>query len=402
MKTRFISVLLLILAVLSVLTACENEEDGTAVDYSIINNNEIKVGLMLSKEEAYTSSSVLLKQGVDYTHLLASDIIIGKRTGIKLVEAGYYSDEESIDEAVNTLINEKVAAVIFDGADFNSAKLAVNKLETARIPVITPSNYISVAGDLNSAYSLGIQPTYEVSCVSAYATEKGYSKIAVITDEENEYSKLLKDAFSTNANLQTTFYFTGGDSANFNSSTVSAAGCDLIYIDANADNTEKTLSDLNTSGNNSKVLLAEAIDYTALNKEEFSSVSFISKFTADSKNNVNTIFISGFSEFSSTQSELISPASSYGYDSYMMIFEALRTYSTASNKPILGSATEASTDSNSQTITPQNISDAIRALNYYGTMGNTVFDKNFAKPDTIYICNITASKVNTESKYIFD
>ncbi len=402
MNKRIASVLLtLIITATFVFSGCTKKETETT-DNPIVSQGIFKIGLLLNSEDTYKNTSQLIKDGFDYAHSLASSVNIGEKVKIETVYANYTDSSEALT-AAESLYEQGVSAVITDGVSLD----VFNKISTfflyKNTPVISISKYLDY---YDTTYTIAVDRLYSASSTATYAKDIGYTSAAVIMEENSDYYKKFFNHFSdsliTYADTQPTAYYYEGESANYIPEVISSGDYDLIYLLCELDQIAIIVNELRQSGFSGDIMLGEIIDKSFIENETFNGCSYLSKLEIDNSNNVSSVFYKNYSEYKNITMSDVSAASAYGYDAYMTIFEALKTFGDNSVSSIFKTteSTEATSDANAEVLA-SDLNKATRDITYYGVTDIVRFSYNVSRPTYIYINKINDSKSVLVNKYTF-
>lgn len=403
MKKHFLAFLLIVTSFVLSFTGCTSNPSEEIIDEPIIVDGVVKVGLLLSNDDTYTNISEQIKNGFDYGHSLADNLNIGKSIKVETLYEAYTDSTDVLTSATN-LHSAGASAIVTDGTDISVLTIVSNYFSNKNIPVINLSNY-SCKSDV--VFNLALSTEYIASSAATHAMDKGYTQCAVLAEEDSDYFKGFAEIYSStlNAYIGTTptIYYKSGESANYTPSALTSGNYDYLFLITTEKNRQLLVEELRSSGFSGEIMLTEITDKTTVQHQSFNNCSFFSKLELDSANNISTVFHTSYSEFKSINEHDISAASAYGYDSYMVLFEALKSFGGNKNSAIIFSnSTEPSENIQTDEILGSDLITSINNLTYYGVTDTISFADNSSVPTYIYVDNIINSQAVYSGKYSFN
>ena len=401
MNKRIISLFLMLIITTFIFTGCSDKNKNETTDNPIISNGVFKIGLLLSADDAYKSTSELVKEGFDYAHTLASSVNIGEKIEVETVYANYTSANDALT-ASESLYEQGVSAIVTDSVTLDVFNEVATFFLDKNTPVISISKYLDY---YDTTYTIAVDRLYSASSTATYAKDKGYKSVAVILGSDSEYHNEFYSRFSDSLvtlNTKPTAYYYDGDSANYVPEVVAGGNYDFIYLLCDLDKYATIVEDLRKNGFDGDIMLGEIFDKNFVENETFNGCSYISKFESDNANNISSVFYKNFSEYKNISKSEVTAASAYGYDSYMTIFEGLKTFGDSSVSSLFSNTetTETTSEAHNE-IMASDLNEAIRDIKYYGVTDVVRFSYNVSRPTYIYIDNIDDSKTVLANKYTF-
>lgn len=394
---RFLSVFLVLLIIPFALFGCDNEPEK--IDPTIIKDGVFSVGMLLpDKEDIYQN----YENGFLYANSLADYVTINNEEVYNNLTVIKYTPDNVVLNAQN-LIEQGVSVIVFCGEDINAFNDFTDCIKDTDIPVISLSPYTC---DYKRFYSLPLSAEYQASCAATYASDRGYINGVVLCDSNEKYysnlAEVYKNTFKTYIGTEPAIYYQNGDSTNYNASSLAGGNYDYLFLICPSENIIKTVNDLRSNGFDGEIMLNEVFDHTVTNFSSLNNCSFLTKFENDPSNNISTVFYSQFSEETGTHQKSITSATAYGYDAYMTIFDALKSFSRDDTNSIFKNEVSTSTVSDEQSeITLSEFTNALENVVYHGVTGTIKFKDNVAVPTYIYVDNIINSEITLSNKYTF-
>ena len=392
MDKRALSILLIMLISTFTLFGCK--EDTKAFDRQLIVDNTITVEALLPSDSKISED---INIGMFFAGDLANSVNLGENINVDYGSLEY-TDEDDIVALAQNLVDNGASAIIYSGDNYNTFKNFTAFVDSTDVPVISLCPY---SYEADNFFSLTLSPEYLSSCVATYVMEKGYANPLVIFESTNDYyvefTDILKSTFlSYTSKEPEIIHKLSGDTDTYSAYTKH----DFIFLATNDSELKEDVTDLRLKGFTGEIMLSEVLDKSTLNDEAFNYCSVITKFEADSSNNVATVFSSMFSETQGIRTDEISPATAYGYDAYMLLLEALK-YFEPNDFIVNNSDTTSTTPPSLTDITLSDYSEAISKVTYSGVTDLITFENNSLNPTYIYVDNITGDKVVLETKYTF-
>ncbi len=393
MKKKFICIILLLVCIPAMFTGCVKTAENEDAD--VINNGAINIGVLLSNSSVASDIS----KGLSFAHSLANTIILGENIKVNISEM-HYNDVNDVVSAAKELVAQSVSSIIFYGDSPEISKKFEEFISSYKTPVVSIN---STNETVENIFSVGISPMYVSSCAATYALEKNYSSCALILEASDDYysdfAQTYKSTLYNYCGVEPTVYYVNGEEANYTPSLLCSGNYEYVLLNCNSQNREDIVLNLRNAGFSGEIMLTEMFDKSSVSSDIFNNCSFISKLEEDSSNNISTVFYSMYSEFSGVNQDEINAAASYGYDAYMVIFEALKSFSPNSGNYFFDETTKAS-ESCSE-IKQSDLSKAIMEITYYGVTDKITFSENRSVPTYIYVDNIINGEVVFANKYTF-
>ncbi len=400
---RFSAFLLLMTMLISVgLFGCKKEE---AVSYQVNSEDTINIGVILPDNEMYRSSGQKVLEGINFANATAQKINIDKEYVISLI----VRYESEIQEAYDHFIDNKVAAVIAFGGDSYTTDLITHKFADTDIPVIFTDNRSDSVAETDNVFSISASHTFEASALAGYISEQGYKKGALIKinnglDLYNDFAEVFSSSLSQNFGISLTTYQAEGKKPDYNAGTIAAGGYEFVCVYADTLSAASYIEEMKEAGVNAEFLLGEVTDKSLLESDVYEGVSFLSKFEYDDDNYIGSDFINVYSDKMSIPVSDNNAAVAYGYDAYVLVYEALKTFSTSGNDLLSSVGNEApNAEAEPVVINVADMLDAIKSVTCYGVTDEIKFDENgITSVKFIYVDTIQSQKAIMMKKYSYN
>ena len=384
---KFLSLALAALMTAGCLVGCgeKKEPDGIA-----ITGDTIKVGVFepVTGENGGGGSQEVL--GVRYANKLVPTVTVGdKEYKIELVEVDNQSDKTAAVTAASSLITSGVAAVI--GSYGSGVSIAAGAtFEAAGVPAIGCSctnPQVTLGNDFYFRVCFLDPFQGTVMANFAYST-KGCEKAYVIYQNGDDYSTGLanyfKQAYKGTIVGESTFNTNESD---FNAyiTKAKAENPDVVFVPSSIQTASLFIKQAREAGLNCTIMAGDTwenqtiIDNAGADNSE--NVFFSTFF--DENDAGAAEFVKGFKEYLNSDknnlnlnggNDVVAAVSALGYDSYMVLVEAIKNADPAN-------------------LTSISIRDALKTVSYNGVTGSISFDENGdAKKDTAYIKTMTGGK----------
>lgn len=395
MSKRIICLCIIVFILSLMLFGCENNNENS--DKSVIENGTFNVGVLLSQNQ---SSAKYIENGIDFAYSLADSVNLSEKIDVKYSVA-YYNDSNEVKSSAEALVAGGVSAIIFDGADYESYTVFSDYIKETDISVVSLSTY-STQND--NIYTISLSPKYMSSCAATYAMEKGYNTCAMLVESSDKYytdfAETYKNTLKSYVGVEPTVYYKNGELSNYSSSALSSGNYEYLFLVSSESYREELVSELRASGFSGEIMFNEIMDKTSVKNSTFNNCSFLSKLEPDSSNNVSTVFYSMYAEQTGLSEAEISPAVAYGYDAYMTVFEALKSFAPKSSSSFFAN-TDTTLASEQAEIKMSDFNKAIANVVYLGVTDTVAFESNVATPTYIYVNNINNAEIIFGSKYTF-
>ncbi len=389
MKKLYAVIIICTLIFSMVMSGCNNEKN-----YIVNADDTITIGVIVSSEESGVYS------GISYASELAHSVNIDKTYEIKTKVALTDSD---FKKTADDFVSEKVAAVICEGTDSLKTDAIVKAFSSYDIPLIFTDCYSDLIEKTDSAYSIGIPYSYQVSAaVSQLAAQNLQTGAVVCIDDSNyckSFAKLFDSTFKANGGHAVTTYYYRGEESNFNCNTISAAAYDFVFLIGNTSDNIKIYSELKNASLASTVIFSEVTDKILLETSDFNSVYFINKFEADDNNYIGTDFINTYREQKNISTSDVTSSIAYGYDAYMTIYDAL--VSMHKNSESIFNTTDSSNEDTS--IYTKDVIEALNSITHMGVTDVIKFNSaGINNTSFVYLDRIDNSRANMQQKYSYE
>lgn len=375
-------------------TACgESEPEGIAVS-----GDTIKIGVFEPTTGENGGGGMQEVLGVRYANEENPTVTIdGKEYKIKLVEVDNQSDKAAAVTAAQNLISNGVVGVI--GSYGSGVAIAAgDTFKTAGVPAVGCSCTNPQVTSGNEFYfrCCYIDP-FQGTILANYAYDNGMTKAAVISQNGDDYSTGLagffKSAFEAKGGeiVADETYQTNETDFNAILTNVKSANADVVFIPSSITTASLILPQITANGIKAQILAADTWENATLITKDAVGVKLSTFF--DEKNDSSKVaanFVNNFKKYLNADSkrikwnsgtDTVAAVSALGYDSYMAIYEAL--------KSLDGQGLE--------TITSINVKDALKSVNFEGVTGNIQFDETGdAIKDVAVIKTISQKSLQTK------
>jgi len=403
MKRFFALMLALLLMILCGCSKSGDEEDVVREDYIVNDNEVVKIGVLtpLSGDDAVIGKEVL--EGVEYACKLHDNIHINrKKYSIELVTSDTADD---INKFAEKIIDEKAAAVICYAGNYDTTNNVIDAFKTVNTPLLFVDNNSEKIAETVNSISMTMSSEYQSSVLSSYLFGEG-KKSGTVVYEDNEYYKNYAETFghlfekNSGASVDLIAY---SDDINISDSSQFAfvIGNNSFCVSAS-----KSLKD-----NNSDLLLIlpEIYDNSLVSSSEFDGCIFLSKFEADSENNMVTDFINACVKLEGKSDSDISAAFAYGYATYNAIYGALGDQTSYGNTNDPLNAVKNDTENKSDDVKEISISTSqlletikTKLEIQYGVIDFLKFDENgILKPTYVFVDGVEYGKPYVINKFKF-
>lgn len=393
MSKRILSLLLMILT-LSMFLLFGCEITGNNRDRKVIVDNTIKIEALIPDN----STGELIESGIAFANNLANNIYFDEQISIEF-SATKYRNEDNIAEIAQVIEANGASAIIYGGDNYSNFKSFTAFVESTNIPVISlcPFDFES-----DNFFSLTLTPKYLSSCGATYAIENSIKNPLVVLEDTSDYYVGFAEIITS-----TFLSYTGNEPHIIYSSSLDDYSLyfehDFIFLSSSESTYAEIITDLRSHGFTGEIMLSEVFDKSVVSGDLFNNCSLISKYEKDTSNNVSTVFGTMYSEQHGIADDNISPAVAYGYDAYMIAFEALKNFEPKDDL-LFGSVNTTEDTASDVTSMDFLLSDYCRVIsdvNYRGITDVISFDGNNVNPTCVYVDNVIGDKVFFGKKYTF-
>lgn len=397
--------LVLVLAVSTFLIGCGgdgNTDENQGPTGISVSGDVIKIGVFEPTTGENGGGGMQEVLGVRYANQLNPTVDINGTTyNIELVEVDNQSDKSAAVTAAQSLVSNGVVAVI--GSYGSGVSIAAgDTFASNAVPAIGASctNPQVTLGNDFYFRSCFLDP-FQGTVMASYAIDEGFKTAAVISQNGDDYStglagyfkKSFEDLGGTIVSDET--YQTNESDFNAILTKIKSSSPDCIFIPSSINTATLILPQITSNGLTSKVLAGDTWENAAIILKDGVGVALSTFFDeTDESNPVAADFVKGFKEYLNSNpknitlnagTDTVAAVSALGYDSYMAIYEALK-----------------SLDGTEGELNSVAIRDALVSVNFDGVTGNISFDENGdAIKDTAYIKTIDEESLTTkEFKFI--
>lgn len=399
MKKRFFSLVLIIILVSSVFFGCKDEAVDN--DRQIITSNTFKIGCLLH-EGSDTSQQVY--DGLSFANSLADSVNLDNETVSVECSVSYYSDSDDMTLEAQTLTDSGVSAIVYYAEDFVANESIASVVGESGIPAVSLGSYSS---KYDNIFNLTISTSYMSSALATYATEKGYSNCAVLCETGDSFSVQFADTFKATyesyAGTEPFVCYKSGDLANYTPASFISGNYDCTVIICSDNSRKEIVTELRENGFSGEIIFSEILNKFSLEADFYDGCSFLSKLNEDNSNNISTMFYSMYSEYAGVKSEDVTSAVAYGYDAYMTIFEALKSFGTITESALFGDTDTQPADSakSIDDIKLSDLKETLKSVVYYGVTDTVRFTDNQTTATYIYVDTVSEGKTQFAGKYTF-
>ncbi len=397
MIKKVTSLVLITLILILALYGCVNNKE--TYNPIIINDGTFNIGMLIPDDD---DSAEEFQEGFSFASNLANCVNINNEEIYNYYVISSYDADEVVTNA-QQMIEQGVSVMVFCGEDINAFNSFIDYIKDTNVPVISLSPYTC---DYSRFYSLVPNVEYKASCAATYAMEKGYNRGVVLCEGSdkyyNDFAEVFKNTFKTYIGTEPTVYYKNGEKANYSDSALVSGNYDYLLLIGPSTNRINTVNNLRNSGFNGEIMFDEVFDHTIPRFSSLNNCSFMTKLENDSANNISTVFYSEFSKDREIEKSFVTSAAAYGYDAYMTIFEALKSFSEVDTNSIFKNenTTSASATENVE-ITLSDFTEAIENIVYHGVTDTIKFKDNACITTYIYVDNISNSEITLSNKYTF-
>ena len=310
--------------------------------------------------------------GIRYANSVCPTVeVAGVSYNVQLLELDNESDAETAALDGKYFVKEGVTAVL---GSYGSAlsEAGAEALAESGLPLIQASSTTPGLTSISpSAFRICYDDSFQANVIASYAAGKGFKTAVVLTQEEDVYSNSLATCFADEfirleGNVFAYTYEKGQNNFQGISEMIKSVKADTVFLPSTIGTTANIIKQLRRNGVDCAILGCDTFDSEAL-MESCSNygkdVYFCSCFDdGDMSNLVAAEFIPKFSLWTTRdeklfamngKSEVVSPLSALGYDSYMVLMDAL---------------------SRSESLEPEAVCAALAATNYKGATSHITFD----------------------------
>lgn len=396
--------LVLVLVVSTCLIGCGdsggNEAETTAG--VTVNGDVIKIGVFEPTTGENGGGGMQEVLGARYANQLMPTIDINGATyDIELVEVDNQSDKSAAVTAAQSLISHGVVAVI--GSYGSGVAIAAGEtFAGSSVPAVGCSctnPQVTLGNDFY--FRACFLDPFQGTVMASYATDEGYKTAAVISQNGDDYSTGLAGYFKKSfeelggAIVSDETYQTNESDFNAILTKIKSENPDCIFIPSSINTASLILPQITANGIESQILAGDTWENAAIISKDGIGASFSTFFDEnDESNPVAAEFVKGFKEYLNSDpknitfnanTDTVAAVSALGYDSYLAIYEALK-----------------SLDGQEAPLNSVAIRDALVGINFDGVTGNISFDENGdAIKETAFIKTIDEDSLTTkEFKFI--
>lgn len=338
---RKLSLLLCILMVLTMFTACAKEPastDGTGGDV-------IKIGVFEPLTGENGGGGQQETDGIIYANKM-HPTVLGKK--VELVIVDNKSDKTEGATAVSRLIeNEKVVGII--GSYGSGVSIAAGDIiKNAKIPTIAPSATNPMVTQGNEFYfrACFLDP-FQGKVMANYAIQKGAKTAAVIMQNGDDYSvglgNFFIDAFTeltgSEANIIDESYFQTNDT-DFNAilTNIKAKNPDVIFAPSSATTAPLIIKQARALGIEALIMGGDTwenpavIDVAGTDAEGIVLSTFFDE--SDPVTEIAKTFVEGYKKELGNKEPIIPAVAALGYDAYILMLDAIERAGTTDGTAI--------------------------------------------------------------------
>jgi len=374
-----------------------NTGEDSAVKSIAVDGDTIKIGVFEPTTGENGGGGMQEVLGVRFANTVAPTVTIdGKEYKIELIEVDNQSDKTAAVTAAQSLISQGVVAVI--GSYGSGVSIAASQtFADAGVPAVGASctnPQVTLGNDIY--FRVCFLDPFQGTVMASYATEQGYKKAAVISQNGDDYSTGLagyfKKAFVDQGGtiVADETYQTNESDFNAILTTVKAADPDVIFCPSSITTATLILPQIKANGITAQVLAGDTWENASIISKDAVGVAFSTFFDEkDSSNPVAAKFVTDFKAYLNSDpknitfnanTDTVAAVSALGYDAYMAVYNALQ-----------------SLDGSGQELNSMVIRDAIAKTSFDGVTGKISFDDNGdAIKNTAYIKTITEESVTSK------
>lgn len=397
-----ISLMLILVLVISAFSVGCGGNEGETFTGTAIDGNVIKLGVFEPTTGENGGGGMQEVLGARYANKLMPTIDINGTTyDIELVEVDNQSDKSAAVTAAQSLISQGVVAVM--GSYGSGVAIAAGETFAENgVPAVGCSctnPQVTLGNDFY--FRACFLDPFQGTVMASYATDEGYKTAAVISQNGDDYSTGLAGYFKKSFEelggeiVSDETYQTNESDFNAILTKIKSTNPDCIFIPSSINTATLILPQISANGIEAQVLAGDTWENATIISEHGVGVAFSTFFDEnDESNPVAAEFVNGFKEYLNSDSQnitfnadtdTVAAVSALGYDSYLSIYEALKSF-----------------DGQDSEINSVAIRDALVNVSFDGVTGHISFDENGdAIKDTAFIKTIDENSLTTkEFKFI--
>lgn len=327
---RKLSLLLCLLMVITMFTACAKKDASTAGTESDV----IKIGVFEPLTGENGGGGQQETDGIKYANKMHPEVL-GKK--VELVVVDNKSDKAEGATAVSRLIeNEKVVGII--GSYGSGVSIAAGDIiKNAKIPTIAPSATNPMVTQGNEFYfrACFLDP-FQGKVMANYAIQKGAKTAAVIMQNGDDYSVGLGNFFinafteltGSEANIVDESYFQTNDT-DFNAilTNIKAKNPDVIFAPSSATTAPLIIKQARALGIEALIMGGDTwenpavIDVAGADAEGIVLSTFFDE--SDPVTEIAKTFVEGYKKELGDKEPIIPAVAALGYDAYILMLDAI-------------------------------------------------------------------------------
>lgn len=391
---KYLSLLLLSIILITVAFGCNGAGEIERTDYNVNEKETITIGVIVPTSGDNKNIGDDILEGLNFAKSTAPAVNIDKRYELNL---SVYDTNGDVNAAAAKLIEQKVAAVVCYGGNAQKTDEILKSFETVNTPLLFVDNNSKNIASTATAFSMSVPTSYQASVASKFLKDEGYSKVAVVY-EDNEYYKEFSASFKSAFGSATEYPY-----ADFNASSVTK-NFDCAYVIGNNKFAVDVTKQLKSASAGFSVMMPEMFDKNAMASDTFNGCYFLSKFETDNDNHYATDFISFYTQQKGVSSSEITSAIAYGYDAYIMVYGSLAHFNPMGSDPLAAVKNGSSEEQTSVVVTTSQMVDILKKEPNNSTIIDThmLFDENGSiKPAYVFVDNVDSGVVSMHKKFVY-
>lgn len=394
--------LVVVLGLTAFLTGCGGGNSGEGGDSksssssgAVPQGDVIKIGVFQPTTGENGGGGMQEVLGIRYANSVMPTIDLnGKTYKIELVEVDNQSDKTAAVTAAQSLIKDKVMAVL--GSYGSGVSIAAGEtFKSAMVPAIGCSCTNPQVTLGNEFYSrVCFLDPFQGSVMAAYAKDQGYKTAAVINQNGDDYSTGLagffKKAFVENGGklVAEETYQTNESDFNAILTKIKSTNPDCIFVPSSINTASLIIPQIKANGIKAQILAGDTWENASIMSKDAVGVALSTFFDENDKTNpVAKNFVEGYKVWLNSDPEnikknadtdTVAAVSALSYDSYLAVYEALKTL-------------------DGKDVNSVAIKDALKTVEFDGVTGHIKFDENGdAVKNVAFIKTITPESLQTQ------
>lgn len=348
MKRRFGVLLLVVILVTSLLVGCAGEGEETS-EVTSDGGDVIKIGVFEPMTGASAAGGQMTIEGIELANEVMPEVL-GRE--VQLVIVDNKSDKVEAANAVSSLIDKDGVVAIIGSYGSSLSMAAGDIVKEKQIPTVgcSPTNPL-VTLDNDYYFRVCFIDPFQGTVMANYAVnDLGAKTAAIIQDVTQDYSvglsKYFEDAFkdltgNENAIVAKASYNTGDQDFTAQITNVSSESPDVIFAPGNYGECALLIKQTRDQGIDTPILGGdtwEAPEFLSIGGDSVEGIVFSTHFTAEAPvTDVSEEFLNLYTEKFDSDANAFA---ALGYDSYMVIIDAIEKANSADPQAIRDAISE--------------------------------------------------------------